>query len=124
MNLSWQVGCDDKMNGTIYKKLEALDRKWVKNLDCTPLKADFTNDADYFAAKSAYLEERRKIADEAFDLIASDFNGGRKIAAIIWDHIIEHYSDEWFTIMYKYFLNEAKLAEKILEVANDDKRKV
>ena len=110
------------MNGTIYKKLEALDRKWIKNLDYAPLKADFNNDADYLSAKNAYLDERRKIADEAFDLIASNFKGGRKIAAIIWDHIIEHYSDEWFTIMYKHFLNEAKLAEKILEATNDDRR--
>ena len=87
------------MNHKIYNRLKELDRIWVKS-----------------------LEDRRKTADEAFDLISADYNRGDKLAAAIWDHVVAHYSDRWFTTMYNYFLKESKLVDKVLEIANDDRR--
>ena len=100
-----------KMNHKIYNRLKELDRIWVKSLEDIPTREE-------------YLTNRRKTADEAFDLISANYSRGDKLAAAIWDHIISHYSDRWFTTMYKYFLTEAKLVDKVLEITNDDRRKV
>lgn len=110
------------MNHKIYNRLKELDRIWIKSLEDIPSAEDFRDTEIYLRTKEKYLDDRRKVADEAFDLISADYNRGNKLAAAIWDHVITHYSDRWFTTMYKYFLTEAKLVDKVLEIVNDDRR--
>ena len=110
------------MNHKIYNRLKELDRIWIKSLEDIPTREDFEDEKIYLETREKHLADRRKTADEAFDLISADYNKGDKLAAAIWDHIVAHYSDRWFTTMYKYFLTEAKLVDKVLEIANDDRR--
>lgn len=109
------------MNHKIYNRLKELDRIWVKSLEDIPSREDFEDEEIYLKTKEKYLDDRRKIVDEAFNLISADYNRGRKLAAAIWDHVISHYSDRWFTTMYNYFLTEAKLVDKVLEIRYDDR---